>query len=553
MTADRSERGLPPWAAGWLAGDIRDPLHQPCEREVEWTTVNLAEAYSVVPTPLTYCMSGSTFDYGLRHALFRLGALRRRELPLSPLGSERIIGICFGRVAGNLSILRDMANRMPGTSAEALEQVYFGAATGAAKSTPVRSRYPAFILKAPSASVRARRQLLRLHADSHAWWRRSLATPLGGYEDSLELFFAAQRRFAAIFVPHTVASMLALGFYGPLREVAAEIGRPGLESAALRTGDTDESRTVADLWAVSRNGLTLDEFLAVHGYHGPAEGELESPSWRESDEPVRTLIETYRGISEDASPVAAQRRNAAERATAERELLSAVGPVRRAQVRAYLRLARSYVPLRELGRDAFLNAIDVARFAARAAGRQLHAAGELGDPSDIFYLRPEELLQLPGDATELVSHRRRRRVTYTGLDVPERWCGTPEPSAVTDQPAGTGLTGKGVSRGIVEGVVRVVTVQGSDELEPGEILVCRTTDPSWAAYFFVAAGVVIDIGGPLSHGAIVAREIGIPCVINVGNATRALASGDRIRIDGGTGRIDIIARAANLDSQRRFV
>jgi pyruvate,water dikinase len=103
------------------------------------------------------------------------------------------------------------------------------------------------------------------------------------------------------------------------------------------------------------------------------------------------------------------------------------------------------------------------------------------------------------------------------------------------------ITGLGVSPGIAEGLARVVHEPGESELEPGEILVCHTTDPSWSAYFMLAAGVVIDIGGPLSHGAIVARELGIPCVINTSDGTRRLRTGDRIRVDGGTGRVERLA------------
>jgi pyruvate,water dikinase len=107
--------------------------------------------------------------------------------------------------------------------------------------------------------------------------------------------------------------------------------------------------------------------------------------------------------------------------------------------------------------------------------------------------------------------------------------------------AAAAVKGLGVSAGVAQGLARVVLSRdGSEGLEPGEILVCHTTDPSWASYFFVAAGVVIDVGGPMSHGAIVARELGIPCVINAGNATRELQTGQWIRIDGDSGRVETL-------------
>ena len=100
----------------------------------------------------------------------------------------------------------------------------------------------------------------------------------------------------------------------------------------------------------------------------------------------------------------------------------------------------------------------------------------------------------------------------------------------------------GVSPGIAEGTVRVVQDADSDQaddFEPGDILVCSITDPSWAPLLSVAAAVVIDIGGPLSHGAIVARELGIPCVINTVDGSRRLRTGDRVTVDGGAGSVRV--------------
>ena len=88
-------------------------------------------------------------------------------------------------------------------------------------------------------------------------------------------------------------------------------------------------------------------------------------------------------------------------------------------------------------------------------------------------------------------------------------------------------------------------VAADDLVESGEILVCHTTDPSWAGYFLVASALVIDVGGPLSHGAIVARELGVPCVINTTVGTAQLVSGDMLRVDGGTGRVEVLVPTAS--------
>jgi phosphoenolpyruvate synthase/pyruvate phosphate dikinase len=108
---------------------------------------------------------------------------------------------------------------------------------------------------------------------------------------------------------------------------------------------------------------------------------------------------------------------------------------------------------------------------------------------------------------------------------------------------GDEIAGLAVSPGVVEGRARVVLDAATSELEPGEVLVCETTDPSWASLFLVASALVIDIGGALSHGAIVARELGVPCVINTRVGTRRLRTGDLLRVDGDAGMVTVLEAA----------
>ena len=90
----------------------------------------------------------------------------------------------------------------------------------------------------------------------------------------------------------------------------------------------------------------------------------------------------------------------------------------------------------------------------------------------------------------------------------------------------------------------VVDPFDAEPLEPGEVLVCRFTDPSWAPLFTLADALVIDIGAAASHGAIVARELGVPCVIGTGDGTRRIRTGDRLLVDGSAGRVEILDRPA---------
>jgi pyruvate,water dikinase len=148
----------------------------------------------------------------------------------------------------------------------------------------------------------------------------------------------------------------------------------------------------------------------------------------------------------------------------------------------------------------------------------------------------------------VVAGRRRTREQYLTLELPDAWIGPPVATPITatdDGDVGSveGIAGIGVSPGVAEGrAVVVLDPADPDDLADGDILVCRTTDPSWASLFFLVSACVIDIGGAMSHGAIVARELGLPCVINTRVGTRDLRTGDRIRVDGAAGTVTILSR-----------
>jgi pyruvate,water dikinase len=113
------------------------------------------------------------------------------------------------------------------------------------------------------------------------------------------------------------------------------------------------------------------------------------------------------------------------------------------------------------------------------------------------------------------------------------------PPPVPDAPV---LKGLAVSAGVVEGIARVVLRSDQDtRVAPGEVLVAPFTDPGWAPYFVAAGALVVDLGGMLSHGSIIAREYGIPAVVNVGHGTRRIKSGSRVRVDGFRGEVTILS------------
>ena len=323
--------------------------------------------------------------------------------------------------------------------------------------------------------------------------------------------------------------------------------------AAAGTGDVSalsgtggaEMAVIADIWRASRGEITVEQVVRNHGFHGPGEGEVSSSVWREDDTPLRTLIARYAERPESESPILREQARAAEVIRIRGALLDALPAWRRPGAKLVLDLAAKRIPLRGVAKRSFLQAIDVARASARRIGELLVADGRLKEVSDIFLLTGEELLSPPAeDLAELVEIRRVTRTRYQALSLTTtEWTGLPETEPI-DAPIEDAevslISGTGVSSGVVEGVVRVVTDPSFTDVEPDEILVAPTTDPSWSSIMFISSALVVDIGGALSHAAVVARELGIPCVVGTGDGTRRLATGDRVRVDGTTGRVEVL-------------
>jgi pyruvate,water dikinase len=238
---------------------------------------------------------------------------------------------------------------------------------------------------------------------------------------------------------------------------------------------------------------------------------------------------------------------------AKRQALRTAKPVARLGLRVLLRLARRYTELREQGKTLMLQCLDVARAAGRVLGRELARAGTIDDADDVFFLtlaEIEDALTTERNLRELVADRRRLHHAYQGITLPLAFRGEdletivdghrtagPAPTA----PAVDAVEGLGVSPGTAVGVARVITdpLECAD-FEPGHVLVCTTTDPGWAPLLSLAAGVVLDMGSMLSHGAIVARELGVPCVANTTDGTRTIPDGALVEVDGTNGVVRVL-------------
>jgi phosphohistidine swiveling domain-containing protein len=336
------------------------------------------------------------------------------------------------------------------------------------------------------------------------------------------------------------------------------------ELRAAFEGDT-APETIRALEGSERGRRFLQERLEPYqqefGYKSIWSHELSFPTWRENPAPIVEAVRGYLVTDYDYPAALAAVKQDLEDAIA--ELMDGV-PVGedRDRLQQALDLSLRMNPLTpdhhfyiDQGANARL------RLAAIAIGRKLAAAGVVDDAEDVVYLHYNELRLLIAspdaiEAKALVSSRRDERERQARVRPPE-WLGTAteealafpylslwgfpekfhrEPPATVDE-----VSGLAASPGVVEGTARIVSsVDEFDQVQQGEILVCQMTNPAWVVLFTKIGALVTDAGGVASHPAVVAREFGIPAVVGTSIATERIATGDRVRVNGSSGLVEVL-------------
>lgn len=537
-------------AASTAERDDWDTLDSPSADHLHWTTANLGEACPGVLTPLSWDVWAPVVEGSARTAGHAIGALSRAESRVPEDVEQRYLRIFKGRPAMQLEFMATLGDRMPGTTGKQTIEGLFGNAPEDMEFAPTRRRYAAVAWRLPTSFLTIPRRIHRLAEETDVWWRERLAELAGADLGHAVAILADARTHLRHAVD--IQSVLNLASiqvtWDALRGVidAAGVG----DEAVLSGFGGPEMEVVHDISGLAHGDLDLDTFLARHGFHGPLEGELSSVVWREEPTPVLRLLDGYRGKGRiDTAAQDAQK--AVELAAMQEQVLAALPRRKRRGARLVLNLAARRLTQRGIPKRAFLQSFDVARAAARRIGALLAADGVLVAAEDVFYLTCDEIasLDVPAGARHrdvhgLISWRKARRAEYQARTYPSEWTGTPEPIKPQSVGGDAGvIEALGVSSGIVEGVVKLVLDPGNADVQPGEILVAPTTDPSWCSLMFVSAGLVVDIGGALSHAAVVARELGIPCVVNTRTGTQQLRTGDRVRVDGVLGTVEVLERA----------
>ena len=387
-----------------------------------------------------------------------------------------------------------------------------------------------------------------------------------GAKEWVDLWRARERRVMDDFGPQSLLpSLIAAMAMERLREFLrehfwddnpasphyAEAGPEELANVLAAGAEPDLTlRANVGLYDVASGRGSLEKWLGAYGHRAPEEFDLATPRWRERPESVRTMAAHLSG---GASPAAMHERRAAESARCAEGLAARLSGRARDEFQRRLGLVRRYMRFREDGKHYLMMGYDLLRDLALEAGRRL------GIGEDVFLLELEELhdaLSTGFAPLHLLEQRRMSRGAEARLSLPDVITGAeidslgePPPIVGCDRCAAFPL-----SSGVAAGPARIVfSPAEAGDLGREYVLVCPSSDPNWTPLFVNAAALVMEMGGSLSHGAVVAREMGIPAVVLSG-ATKRFRDGEPLVVDGTSGAVSraevvVVGRGAPRPTQ----
>jgi len=532
-----------------------------------YTRANIGEMIPGPVCPLTLSTAVAAIDHGIQAMKVACGAQERIEPDLST------VGVFYGHLFFNLTSMLGFCDRVAGSSPRTLALAICGRPVeelGGGNPAPalVRglngARYLRYVLRAPGRIAELERKLAAFRLppldEAEAMARQideNLPLLVETYDIHLQssagsgllagLLEGILSGGGPVTPEHeaALASLLADAGGVESAELVGEIDgivRALAEHAEARRFFTGASPSEALAWlrggASGSAGLAFERFLSRHGHRSLRELSMDQPCWE--DDPL-PLVASLQASQASMSGAAARRRRAGGETQGR-----AGGILGWLQARS-----REAIRRREHTKSILVDVTNRFKRAYRHLGRLLAARGALEDEGLLWYLTHGEIVKLAegrDDGLEERARRRRRaRLAQESLEFPAVFTGQARPLAPPGgAPDGeSALSGKPVSRGIVEGTARVVrTLEEAAAIRPGEILIAPVTDVGWTPYFGILAGLATDLGSAISHGAVIAREYGLPAIVNLKTASRLFRTGDRVILDADRGILRRVAPTA---------
>lgn len=564
-----------------------------------YTRANAGEVMPDPVTPLTAALGIlAAGEAGWRDAYVNAGTCDHSDFE-----SDRpnTVGYLGGYMYLNMSMTRLFGARFPGLTPEQVDLQYFGTMPGippyVAEDWHTSERHAQRLTEFMMWTF-AQTDLPELRADA----QRVDAVVSGRPDFSLlsdrELLARARTlaiEYRGLFERHIGTSSASGIGIATVAGVCDAIGRPDLLLPLISAaGDVDSAAPSWAMWEMSRiirgskalSGLfdnnakdlhsalmnsladdadairlrsALGEFMAKFGCRGPNEWELRSLTWELRPNLVMVAIDRMRSMPDSDSPQSHTDRLKAEREKVTAEVVQILAGNNEAlgQFLAGLNVALLFSAGRERTKTNNIRIVHEQRLAIREIGRRMVSLGHLDNVEQIFMLQDglpfsefERFLADPASFTETLRSRERDYLELFDYEPPfilngvvpplPTWPRRSEAAPVARVRSGDVLSGIAGCPGVATGIARVI-LDPSDPfaLEPGDILVAPVTDPAWTPLFVPAAAVVVDVGAQITHAVIVSRELGIPCVVSVTDATKKIPDGATITVDGTNGTVTI--------------
>jgi pyruvate,water dikinase len=546
-------------------------------RKIVWSNANVGEALPGVATPFTWSVLSQFSDLGFRRAFGAMGCTVPRDAEL--------VGDFRGRIYINLTEFSSIMSQIPWIHPSTLVRLGGGQYASELNEVVAERSSTGFFLRLPQTVSRYGRENFRLQSridefetyfsderlrihgiDPRLLEPSGLDRMLGDVEHLLDetgsiLLTVYANLLTAVLaltgVLRTFAHGEGSGFYRELLSGLQDVAsaRPGLVLRQIARTAREEPEVAQQLRDAELSELTvaalpdgrtreaLGRFLEDYGYRGIREAEIAAPRWAEDPTLMFAALRSHLGSTTEVDDRDRDLQRA--RQDAEDKLRKSVPFPLRPSVTKLLEVVQRFTRMREHLRGHVVEVLGMFRRIALEASRRIEAREPEAGPDAAFLLTLTEVRRVLYDENERVAIRvQRRRLEY------ERNQALPEPPTtfVGFPPADAGvastwkrLRGLAASRGVAEGRVRILRDSSqAANFEPGEVLVVAAADTGWAPLFLAASGVVTELGGPLSHAAIILREYGVPAVVNVMNVTRSLRDGDLVRIDGDAGTVEIL-------------
>jgi phosphohistidine swiveling domain-containing protein len=527
------------------------------------TISNVSEMMPGAVCPLTTAFTGWGIDYGLQHMQVAVGA----RGSIDP--AWQITASAYGHLFLNLTGNVVMGAGVLGSSVEQTAQTLCGRIVPELKELPPLPlwrrtintvRLLRYCLRAPAVVDQFGRELPRFtienKPDSRSMWAQiDSKSEFFNHAMAVHIQSSALSGFLCAIVENMVSGRSndstieeqseAVRLLAGASDVESALMLDQLDSlvdhiAAYPDVDgvfTSVSATQALAWLRATPGMVdeFEAFLSSHGHRGYRELCMRDPAWAEDATP---LVQSMQAAVR-ARLVAGGHRHAQHSAID----LQALGR----GLRWLLPKAHNAIRRREHTKSQLVAVGHHFKLAFRHLGQRLEEEGKLPDADLVNFFSVAEmpgLVQGPSSAAIAHAVARRAALPYQQqLEFPEISVGIPRPLQAEPLHMEEGiLQGRPASRGVVEGIARVAhTLDEAAALQPGEILVTPITDIGWTPYFSMIGGLVTDLGSAVSHGAVIAREYGLPCVVNTRHATRVLNSGDRLRLDGDRGEVTVLS------------